>query len=51
MVMLFSLLFIGYFLLSPLEYGQLAKYSFGVFLSCLILFCLKVRTISAPQRI
>ncbi|WP_239952783.1 acyltransferase family protein [Pantoea sp. Z09] len=33
MVMLFSLLFIGYFLLSPLEYGQLAKYSFGVFLS------------------
>ena len=33
MTMLFGLLFIGYFLLSPLEYSQLAKYSFGVFLS------------------
>lgn len=33
LVMLFSLLFIGYFLLSPLEYRELAKYSFGVFLS------------------
>lgn len=33
LTMLFGLLFIGYFLLSPLEYSQLAKYSFGVFLS------------------
>jgi len=33
MTMLFSLLFIGYFLLSPLEYSQLAKYSFALFLS------------------
>ena len=33
LTMLFGLLFIGYFLLSPLEYSQLAKYSFGVFLA------------------
>lgn len=32
LTMLFGLLFIGYFLLSPLEYSQLAKASFGVFL-------------------